>query len=256
MEWDTTYGGDEDDYGYSVQQTSDGGFIIAGWTYSYGAGGADVYLIKADSAGNMEWDTTYGGIYTDIGPSVQQTSDGGFIIAGYTNSYGAGGKDVYLIKADSTGNMEWDTTYGGTVNDFGLPVQQTSDGGFIVAGWTESYGAGEADVYLIKTEQESGIEEEVYTPEIFHVSYSEPNPFTDRMMVKYELPKSCNVHINVYNMLGQAVRELLNERKDKGVHTVTWDGSDNSGIKLSSGIYFLKVEAEENKASRKLILIR
>jgi len=149
----------------------------------------------------------------------------------------------------------WTKTYGGSGYDRGRSVQQTSDGGFIIAGWTYSYGAGGADVYLIKTEQESGIEEDD-TPSLFYISQSEPNPFTDRMMVKYELPKSCNVHINVYNMLGQAVRELLNERKDKGVHKVTWDGRDNSGIKLSSGIYFLKVEAEENKAKRKLILIR
>ena len=150
--WSQTFGGSSNDCGYCVQQTSDGGYIIAGWTLSYGAGSYDVYLIKTDASGNQQWQQTFGGGPDDIGNSVQQTSDGGYIIAGYTGSYGAGYWDVYLIKTDASGNQQWSQTFGGSYYDRGNSVQQTSDGGYIIAGWTEAYGAYNTDVYLIKTD--------------------------------------------------------------------------------------------------------
>ncbi len=152
IEWDTTYGGNLYDGGWHVQQTTDGGYIIAGQTASFGVGGDDVYLIKTDSLGGVQWDTTYGGSLDDGGCCVRQTRDGGYIIAGHTSSFGVGGDDVYLIKIDSLGNIEWDTTCGGTSEDCGYSVQETFDGGYIVGGWTKSFGAGMYDVYLAKTD--------------------------------------------------------------------------------------------------------
>jgi uncharacterized delta-60 repeat protein len=151
-EWNQTFGGLSDDFGYSVAQTSDGGYIIAGDTLSYGAGGYDVWLIKTDADGNKEWDKTFGGSSSDCGYSIAETSDGGYIIAGYTWSYGAGNSDVWLIKADTDGNKEWDKTFGGSVYERGYSVAVTSDGGYIIAGETLSYGSGNYDVWLIKTD--------------------------------------------------------------------------------------------------------
>jgi hypothetical protein len=150
--WFESFGGGSGDYGHSVQQTSDGGYIIAGTTESYGTSSADVYLIKTDASGNLIWQRTFGGSSNEEGSGVQQTSDGGYIIAGSTESYGAGSADVYLIKIDASGNLIWQRTFGGSSDDFGLFVQQTSDGGNVISGATNSYGAGNEDVYLIKTD--------------------------------------------------------------------------------------------------------
>jgi hypothetical protein len=152
-QWHRVYGGTEYDMGCEGFQTLDGGYIVVGYTYSFGAGGYDVYLIKTDSLGLQQWSSTFGGTSSDYGNSIQQTIDGGYIIVGETSSFGAGAYDVYLIKTDSLGNQQWYRTYGGNSVDNGCSVQQTSDGGFIITGFTSSFGAGSYDIYLIKTDE-------------------------------------------------------------------------------------------------------
>ncbi len=154
IQWAKTYGYDQ---ASSVQQTSDGGYIVAGLTFSFGAGGVDIFLIKTDANGNVIWAKTYGGTSHDWAYSVQQTSDSGYIVAGYTYSFGAGSWDIFLIKTDANGNVIWAKTYGGTNYDTASSVQQTSDGGYIVAGTTRSFGAGWDDIILIKTDANGNI---------------------------------------------------------------------------------------------------
>jgi hypothetical protein len=150
--WTRTYGGDSTDVGASVQQTFDGGFIVAGWTRSFGAGGFDAYLVKTDAAGDTQWTRTFGGTESDDCWSVQQTADSGYILAGLTASSGADSQDVYLIKTDASGDTLWTRMYGGPRNEYSSSVQQTREGGYIVTGTTASFGAGDYDVYLIKTD--------------------------------------------------------------------------------------------------------
>jgi len=151
-QWNKTFGGTFTELGFSVQQTSDGGYILVGYTTSYGAGGFDVYLVKTDSTGNMQWNKTFGGLFRDMGMSVQQTLDGGYIIAGLKDLKNDGIGDALLIKTDSNGVQEWNRTFGEpNHHDWANCVKQTSDGGYILTGVTSSYDVGSGEVWLIKT---------------------------------------------------------------------------------------------------------
>jgi hypothetical protein len=148
--WTRTFGGSSSDYCRSVQQTSDGGYILGGWTQSYGAGSRDFWLVKTDSNGDSLWSRTFGGSSQDECNSVQQTTDGGYVLGGRTDSYGAGGRDFWLVKTDSNGDTLWTRTYGGSSSEWCRSVQQTADDGYILGGDTDSYGVGDRDFWLVK----------------------------------------------------------------------------------------------------------
>jgi hypothetical protein len=150
--WTRALGGGGDGSGWSVQQTIDSGYIIAGYVDTSGSGMSDVYLMKTNASGDTLWTKAYGGSEGDGGLAVEQTTDSGYIIVGGTASFGAGSGDIYVIKTDPVGDTVWTMTYGGTGFDLGMSVQQTVDGGYILAGATRSFGEGGEDVYLIKTD--------------------------------------------------------------------------------------------------------
>ncbi|MCD4708481.1 MAG: hypothetical protein K8S62_12185 [Candidatus Sabulitectum sp.] len=237
--WTKTYGGTNFDVGYYAHQTIDGGYIVAGSTESYGAGGEDVYLIKTDSGGNVLWTKTFGGSDYDAGYSVQQTADGGYIIAGSVKSFGAGGSDVYIIKTDSSGDSLWTKTIGGPQNDPGESIQQTTDGGYIVAGCTVSYGAGHSDFYLIKLEPETGIEEETGESPLTTLETIGPNPFSSDLTITYSVPEQTRVELAVFDLSGRLLEELVNDRIPAGSHTVLWTPSEE----VPSGCYLIKLNA-------------
>jgi len=150
--WTRKYGGIYWDAGRSIQQTDDEGYIIAGISDSYSSGGDDVYLIKTDSVGDTLWTRTYSYSWNDEAWSVGQTTDGGYIIGGVTGWFTPSHGDVYLIKTDENGDTIWTRVYGGIESDVAREVQQTFDGGYIVIGYTLSFGAGNSDVWLLKTD--------------------------------------------------------------------------------------------------------
>ena len=158
LQWTKTIGGPKDDWGRSLIQTSDGGYAIAGFTSSFGAGQADVYLVKLDANGNLQWTKTIGGPESEGGYSLIQTSDGGYAIAGYTASFGAGQLDVYVVKLDANGNLQWTNTIGGPKGEEGHSLIQTSDGGYAIAGKTNSFGAGDYDVYVVKLDANGNLQ--------------------------------------------------------------------------------------------------
>jgi uncharacterized delta-60 repeat protein len=155
--WTKTIGGSSDDWATSIIQSSDGGYVVAGWTSSFGAGWGDIYVVKLDAAGNVMWTKTIGGSNDDFARSIIQSSDGGYVVAGETSSFGAGGRDIYVVKLDSAGNIVWTKTIGGSGHDYAWSIIQSSDGGYIVAGGTESFGAGYEDIYVVKLDSAGNV---------------------------------------------------------------------------------------------------
>ncbi len=222
--WTRTYGGPHDDWGRSVQQTEDGGYIIAGTACSIGPGDDDIYLIKTNASGDTLWTRTYGGMSYDWGESVRQTTDGGYIVAGETYSFGNGYYDVYLIKTNASGDTLWTRSYGGTNYDKGSSVQQTSDGGYIVAGWTASF-ENYAQVYLIKTDVNGnvGVETPVrqFDGSTVRQLKANPNPFTSFAT----LPGHEAERFSLYDISGRKVGTFRGDRV---------------GERLRAGVYFIR----------------
>lgn len=156
LEWQAAYGSgtNNDEAASSIQQTSDGGYILTGytqWKYPEDVlGDRDILVLKLSSTGDFEWSHTFGGNDDDYACSVQQTSDGGYIVSGTTYSFGAGGRDIWILKLSSSGEMDWQRTYGAHSLDMIESIQQTSDDGYLIAGSTCSFGAGSIDCLIMK----------------------------------------------------------------------------------------------------------
>jgi hypothetical protein len=221
-----------EDEGFSVQQTSDSGYVVAGYKNS---GNYDVYLVKTNASGDTLWTRTYGGTYEDEALSVQQTSDRGYILAGKTNSFEVGGNyDVYLVRTNASGDTLWTRTYGGSDDERGNFVQQTSDGGYIIAGYTNSFGAGSYDVYLIKTDAygNAGVEEQSNGRRSAASSVrAAPTPFASYTRISGHEAE----HFEVYDVLGKMVGTYRGDRIGEG---------------LAPAIYFIRLNAERSKSLR------
>jgi hypothetical protein len=253
-EWSRTFGGNSLESAVFVRQTYDGGYVMAGRTRSFGAGGSDIWLVKADSAGAQEWTQTYGGSGYDTGKSVQQTADSGYIIVGTTASFG-GGREIWLIKTDANGNQEWNRIFGGNENEEGNSVQQAADSGYILLGSTESFGAGQSDMWLIRLaawdEQQTGIAAGQEGSFQFALNQNYPNPFNPVSTIQYDLPKSSEVSLVVYDILGREVAGLLNGYVEAGHHQIQWDGRE-----FPSGIYIARLMTPEYSKSIKMVLLK
>jgi len=176
IEWEKSFGGTGYDYAYSVQQTLDSGFIITGNTFSFDGdfgennGWADCFILKIDTIGNLEWSKFYGGTDPDYGNSIIQTTDGGFITAGVSQSNDIdvsdnnGGIDIWILKLDNLGNLEWEKNFGGLSSDHAHSIKQTNDEGFIIAGHSSSNnidvsgGNGNIDYWIVKLDNLGNLE--------------------------------------------------------------------------------------------------
>ena len=163
FEWDRSFGGSLNDQGFFLISANDGGFVITGVTRSQNDSSGDLWLIKVNNTGEILWEKTFGGENFESGRSLQQTSDDGYIIVGQTESFGNGNNDAYLLKTDSQGNEIWSRTYGGSGTDQGRYVVETLDQGYIISGYTDSYGSmGGFNFWLIKTDSNGDLEWQEY----------------------------------------------------------------------------------------------
>ena len=168
LEWKKTFGGTNSEYARSINQTSDGGYIVAGISNSNdgdvsgGHGDNDYWILKLSSIGDIEWQKTLGGLYNDVANIAIQTSDGGYLVGGFTGSIAQdvtdnhGGYDYWIVKLSELGTIQWQKTFGGTTHDHVLNMKQTTDGGYIIAGYTLSNNGdvtgnhGGYDIWIVK----------------------------------------------------------------------------------------------------------
>jgi len=157
-EWAKAYGGSDEDWTFSIQETTGGNYITAGYTYSFGAGDSDAWVVKLNSDGTFSWQNSYGGSDYDWAYAIRETSDLGYIVAGYTESFGAGGADAWILKLTSSGTVSWEKAYGDVDTDEVYSIQQTSDLGYIAAGRTSSFGGGDSDMWVLKLNNDGTIQ--------------------------------------------------------------------------------------------------
>ena len=152
FKWQKTFGGIGNDNIRSVAVDHDGSILLTGGIESSQAGILDIYLLKTDMNGNLLWETTIGGKGSERGEAIEILSDGGLAVAGYSSSFASGIWDVFLVRTDDSGKILWQRNYGGSSSELGWAMDKTYDGGFVITGWTKSFGAILHDVYLVKTD--------------------------------------------------------------------------------------------------------
>jgi hypothetical protein len=254
--WTRSYDFGLNDYGASVKPLSYWGYIVAGYSVSPDALDNNVLLMQVLQTGNPDWTRWYGGRGDDTGSSVQVVSSGGFVVGGTTDSYGAGGDDLYLIRTNASGDTLWTKTYGGADGDWYCKVSEASDGGYILAGHTSSFGAGFLDAYVVKTESDiAGLNWDPGRAAPGFTVRAAPNPATRSVAISYALPSAGYVRVAVYDALGREVHLLKAARETPGVHSVVWDGTDSVGRKARPGVYFCRVDCGGRSAAAKIALI-
>jgi hypothetical protein len=252
-EWEKNFGGFIS-VGTSVKKTLDNGFVILGLAPQLNYGTL-AWLIKTDENGEIEWDLKYGNVGSIgdgfIGSSIDLTEDSCYVLTGYTDGWLGSLSDPWLIKVDSEGNIIWEQRFEGDGDERAHYVYQADDGGYILAGYTDSQGAGGKDMWIIKT-NETGTEiESPFFPQTTELHQNYPNPFNPVTEIKFELQNRENVNLAVFNSKGELVRTLYEGKKDNGIHTVSFDASG-----LNSGIYFYKLTAEDNIITRKMLFLK
>ena len=254
--WTRTFGGDSSSYSGWAQQTTDGGYFVAGWTWSYSPS-PETYLIKTDAAGDTLWTRRIGGLGWFAGMSGQQVKDGGYIVVGLSEDT-TGAIDVYLVRTDANGDTLWTRTIGGPSLDLGVSVQQTADGGYIICGETYSFGAGAADFYLVKTDENGNLA--VTEPKsgpsrkpVLSLT-CEPNPFRSSTVLHLTpgpLDHSAT-HLRIYDVQGRLVRTLATSQAKQTM----WDGRNDAGQLLPSGTYMVRCDVAGTHATTRLVLAR
>jgi hypothetical protein len=153
LSWAKSYGGAGTEYGYGCKAVEDG-YIVVGYTTSFGSGSKDIFLLKLDSAGKEVWSRTFGGTSWDVGMAVDGNSKDGYFVCGFTHSYGSGEEDVYVIRTDPDGKEVWSKTFGGDRYEYGNSVHLFGDGGCLVGATTGTFGKGNADFFLIRLDKD------------------------------------------------------------------------------------------------------
>ena len=242
-------------YGNDVKQTNDNGFIIAG-EVEYNVDDSDIFLVRTDEYGNTLWTKTFGDIPDCGAESIQQTNDGGFIMSGWKHEIGSGHYDIYILKTDSNGDSLWSKSFGGTYDDIAYDLVEDSEGEFIVTGYTDSYPLpGNYSAFLLKLGYETNTDNIINSSYFSAINY--PNPCNPTTTIEFSIPNSSKVELMIYNIKGQKVKTIINDLYEKGNHSITWNGDDDSGIAVIPGVYLYKLNIDgKTEAVKKCLLLK
>jgi hypothetical protein len=244
--WTKLYGGVNFDACVCGLETTSGNLFVLGNTKSHGNGGYNVFLSKLNASGDEIWIKTYGGNNDDLASMALSITDNSFILVGSTKSFGSGERDVYLIKTDLDGNEIWHRTFGGINDDAASYIQQTDDGGFILSGYTKSFGAGGFDVYLIKTDA-NGIAgfEKIFQAE--NQCFIYPNPSSDILNIQIHSFYDNDVRFNLFNINGQLAKSEILQNNGTGNFTINVSH-------LPKGVYILNIQTKTKQFNKKVII--
>ncbi|MFH1011953.1 MAG: T9SS type A sorting domain-containing protein [bacterium] len=241
------------DWPYSVHQTLDGGYIMAGSVGSLGAGEGDMFVVRTNASGDTLWTKTFGGDRQDGAYSVQEVQDGGFIVAGWTWSYGHRDDDIYLVRLNGSGDTLWTRAIGGPYAQVAISLQRTTDGGYIIAGFSTTLDPSYGDFYVVKTGADEmrtePIDGQVSRNYILYPSY--PNPFNATTTLRFDLPRAGMVTLRIYDVLGREAATLVRGVKAAGHHSVIWNATA-----FPSGLYFARLEADGFMQTHKLLALK
>ncbi|HYV95512.1 MAG TPA: T9SS type A sorting domain-containing protein [Chitinophagales bacterium] len=289
IQWQKCLGGSGLDKSNSIQQTFDHGFIVLGYSFSDDGdvsgnhGNTDFWVVKLDSSGNIQWQKSLGGSDEDghesfgeleQSSSIQQIADGGFIMTGCTESmdgdvsgnhlgaYGYPSGDYWIVKLDSSGNLQWQKCLGGSFLEHATEIQQTTGGEFIVAGMGASndgdvsglHPGGSCsnfggDYWIVKLFY--GASTDVQHTDVLQSWSVFPNPASGKSFINYSLSTRAAVRIELYDLLGNKLKQLINAEDDAGEHNASFDAS-----KLANGVYLLQIHAGNQMKSQKIIVMK
>ena len=256
--WAKTYGDTTRDMGRSLRPAGDGGFIVAGGIYDYDLVRMYGYLVRTDADGDTLWTKVHGDTsdYTSF-RSMDLTSDGGFVCAGYIDTAMNGDTDCYYLKADTDGNIQWTKAVGKDRREAVLCVTTTSDGGYASAGYGRVMTGIDFDIFLVKLgEDEAGVIPVGGLPAPEILSVEGANPFTSSVAVRFEMPDAAHVRIAVYDVEGRLVTVLEDAVRGTGSHRTVWNLNNTSGSPVPSGVYFIRCAAAGLSGVEKVIVLK
>jgi hypothetical protein len=240
--WTKKYGWDNDeDIFYCVIETEDG-YLFAGQTRSFGPGYTNVYVVRTDHAGDTVWSRTYGGAVAQNCYAMHEKENGNYVLCGYTSSFSPS-NDVYMLEIDPQGNMIWEDHWGAAVGDeYMYGCRPTSDGGYIITGWTSYYGAWDDELFALKLGESSGIQGGALNGSSLSVS---PNPCVSATTIHIDLQNNVSGNLIVFNNMGQ----IIWSAPVRGKMDVTWEA-----LALPRGLYGISLLTIKGAVTQRIVL--
>jgi hypothetical protein len=258
MHWEERIGDADSNRMHYFCPTSDGNYILTGETENT-SGAMELFAMKIDPLANIIWEHIYPATVEGEGKYIEETSDGGFIISGSDSNSLSGPwqTDGWVIKIDENGEFMFEYFVHSSASDVVHIVRQLSAGTYIAAGGNMSHGSGMNDVWIMEIIDDS-VELDNQQISIYDFNLrNHPNPFNPETTISFSLAQTTSfVYLEIYNLRGQKVKQLISSQLSTGQHSVVWNGRDDNGKLAPSGIYFYKLKTDDFQQTKKMILMK